>query len=636
MIGHVDSSRLVELTDVVRCSTMMVMKWHNKCYAKVLQIIAVVVIIIAWCLRCYKITTVPLGATVDEVSYGYIAYSLTQTGRDEHGVSWPLLFTAYGDQKLPGQVYMILPWIYMVGPGLLATRLPSVLASCVLVVAIYYLVRAWSFSKWTAWLITCLYALSPAPFLLGRGAWESNIAMLFWTLGWVGLGKLMTKRVEKAKGMIWTVMWMVGWAATWYFYIPYRAITGVLMVLLVGWSWLRKGGIYQLRHYVWWAGVGLLMLVLPIVFLTNRGSNLTRFHQLEGGTVTGLVLEVDEKRTFCELYGGLPRWWCDMVYNKLTVRWRALLENFTRTVGIDFMVNTGEKSLVLQPSQTGEVVLWAYLLAVVGCVPLLRALGEKNHHGRLAWLLIVAIMLAIGPTILVGGPQKVRMSALWPMVFLLAAWGGDFLLDCWQRYRREGDKLRQMTMMVTGVLMAMITVGEGIYFLTTYFTYDTYAHEWENLAYVREINKQLQQFNPDKVYWHVSYPDALMFYAFDSNFDPVAYQQTALLGELEASGFQHTVGVDNRYFVSDVSIFELACDEMLEASGESIVVVEQEALILQAVNDYLSGEKTTDTGEKTVSPVTHIYSTNGAHEYAQIIDVNWYRQRLCPKEGVND
>ena len=43
----------------------------------------------------------PPGFSIDESSICYNAYTVSQTGRDEDGVSWPLFFRAFGEYKNP-------------------------------------------------------------------------------------------------------------------------------------------------------------------------------------------------------------------------------------------------------------------------------------------------------------------------------------------------------------------------------------------------------------------------------------------------------------------------------------------------------------------------------------------------------
>ena len=80
--------------------------------------------------------TNPPGFFVDESSVAYNAHTIAQTGRDEHGESFPLYFRAFGDYKNPVYVYMLAALFRLTGPSVTAARLLSaalgVLAALVL------------------------------------------------------------------------------------------------------------------------------------------------------------------------------------------------------------------------------------------------------------------------------------------------------------------------------------------------------------------------------------------------------------------------------------------------------------------------------------------------------------------------
>ncbi|PIP53095.1 hypothetical protein COX08_02945, partial [Candidatus Beckwithbacteria bacterium CG23_combo_of_CG06-09_8_20_14_all_34_8] len=73
----------------------------------------------------------------DEAAIGYNAYSLLLTGKDEHGVSWPLSFQSIGDYKMPGFIYLSLLSIKLFGLTVFATRFWSVLGGVLAVLGIY-------------------------------------------------------------------------------------------------------------------------------------------------------------------------------------------------------------------------------------------------------------------------------------------------------------------------------------------------------------------------------------------------------------------------------------------------------------------------------------------------------------------
>src|SRR5579859_1092348 len=76
---------------------------------------------------------VPGGLNRDEAALGYNAYSILKTGKDEYGKILPVTITSFGDEKLPGYVYALIPFIDAFGLNIFAIRLPSLLAGFVII-----------------------------------------------------------------------------------------------------------------------------------------------------------------------------------------------------------------------------------------------------------------------------------------------------------------------------------------------------------------------------------------------------------------------------------------------------------------------------------------------------------------------
>jgi 4-amino-4-deoxy-L-arabinose transferase-like glycosyltransferase len=123
----------------------MLNKNHYQRY--VLSLLLILIFSTAILVRFYKLDTIPKGALVDEASYGYIAYSLLHTGKDERGVTMPLHFQAFGDEKLPAYAYTLIPVIKAFGLDNFSTRLPSALAGALLVLVMYGLLRSMDFTE---------------------------------------------------------------------------------------------------------------------------------------------------------------------------------------------------------------------------------------------------------------------------------------------------------------------------------------------------------------------------------------------------------------------------------------------------------------------------------------------------------
>lgn len=149
--------------------------------------VLILIAILAFSLRVYKLGEYPVGLTWDEPALGYNAYSILKTGRDEYGKLFPLTFKSFGDFKPGLFIYYLVPFVAIFGLTKFSIRLPSALAGVGTVVAIFFLTKI-IFSKrkeftWLPYLTSLLLAISPWNIHFSRGAWEINLALFTIVLG---------------------------------------------------------------------------------------------------------------------------------------------------------------------------------------------------------------------------------------------------------------------------------------------------------------------------------------------------------------------------------------------------------------------------------------------------------------------
>lgn len=133
----------------------------------------------------------PSGLNRDEAALGYNAYSLLKTGKDEWGKSYPVSITSFGDQKLPGYIYTLIPFVAVFGLETWVVRLPSLLAGLAIILGMGLIAssvaRALKLSEKSQLslsLITMLLiAISPWQMHFSRVAYETHLAMAFFVLG---------------------------------------------------------------------------------------------------------------------------------------------------------------------------------------------------------------------------------------------------------------------------------------------------------------------------------------------------------------------------------------------------------------------------------------------------------------------
>src|SRR5258708_2559089 len=97
------------------------------------------IIILAFVLRFYKLNSYP-ALNADEASIGYDAYSLIQTGHDQHGNAWPIDFQSFNDYKPGLYVYIVLPFVKILGLNEWSVRIPNAAIGVLIVPVVYLLV----------------------------------------------------------------------------------------------------------------------------------------------------------------------------------------------------------------------------------------------------------------------------------------------------------------------------------------------------------------------------------------------------------------------------------------------------------------------------------------------------------------
>src|SRR4030067_2648146 len=98
------------------------------------------ILTLAALLRFWKLDSYP-ALNADEAAIGYNAYSLLQTGHDEHGNPWPIHFQSFNDYKPGLYFYLVLPFIKFLGLNVWSVRLPNAFIGVLTVVAVYLLIK---------------------------------------------------------------------------------------------------------------------------------------------------------------------------------------------------------------------------------------------------------------------------------------------------------------------------------------------------------------------------------------------------------------------------------------------------------------------------------------------------------------
>jgi len=140
------------------------------------------IMLLGFVLRVSYLDKYPPGISWDEVSHGYNAYSILQTGRDEWGKLLPLSnFRAYGDYPLSLNLYLTIPSIAISGLNEFSIRFPHAFLGTLTIAAAYFLALGITKSKKISLLTSLLVAIEPFNWFLSRFVAQSNLSVFFLT-----------------------------------------------------------------------------------------------------------------------------------------------------------------------------------------------------------------------------------------------------------------------------------------------------------------------------------------------------------------------------------------------------------------------------------------------------------------------
>lgn len=142
-------------------------------------------------LRFYKNTTNPVSLSIDEVSYGYSAYSILKTARDENNEFMPLVFRSTGDYKNPLLVYTLVPTIALFGLNEFSVRFTTALFGTLCIPLFFFLLKSLVRGNKVAIVGSTLLTISPWHIYYSRFAHDTLIGLFIIMLGMLFFYKML-------------------------------------------------------------------------------------------------------------------------------------------------------------------------------------------------------------------------------------------------------------------------------------------------------------------------------------------------------------------------------------------------------------------------------------------------------------
>lgn len=339
----------------------------------------VLIILLAFVLRFYQLGELP-ALNADEAALGYNAYSLLETGKDEHGNPWPIHFQSFNDYKPGLYVYLIMPLIKIFGLSIWTVRIPGALLGVATVWVIYLLVRKLDKRKLFALLSALLLAISPWHIHFSRGGWEVNVATFFITLG------IYLFLVAKTKPWIF-VLSLFSFSLSLYTYHSARLIVPLLGLCLLIFYFKRVK-----KKWKPFAIAVTLNIIICIPLLLNLAgpAGISRASGVGLLADSGPRSRADEQRGEHIEY---QDFFAKLTHNKLVNYSLAFASNWGEHFWGEFLFLSGDEIERSRVPETGQLHMFEIVTVAVGLFMFIR----KGRKLRLivAWALIAPLAASL-------------------------------------------------------------------------------------------------------------------------------------------------------------------------------------------------------------------------------------------------
>lgn len=525
------------------------------------KIFLILVLLLALAVRFYRINQLPSGFNADEAAIGYNAYSLLETGKDEHGNRWPLHFQSFNDFKPGGYIYLILPLVKFFGLNEFVVRLPSILAGVLSVYLIYLLVselfpKPKLFGFLTIGGIAAFFlALSPWHIHFSRGAWETSVATFFQLLGiWLFL--------KGTKKPIFFIPSIITFIFSTYVYHSTRLTTPLLLLFLVV-VYRRK--IWENKKIL--TGILLVGLVLGVPLLVSFAkSGTVRFSGV------GLVADVgplwDVNRLRGEHGGNTNAFWLRIIHNWPLSYFFRLAKNWASHFEAEFLFVTGDKIKRSNCPDMGQFYWLDLFFLLTGFYFWFRK-KEKKFILPFYWLLIAPIPAAIT----FQAPHALRAQTMVYPWLIISAFGAYHLLLFLKKKKALFLKL------FLGIVL-FFYLSNFAYFLNQYFVIypQKYPEAWEYgfkelVAYLGPIKNDYS-----KIYVTEVYDQPYILFLFYLKYPPEKFQTEAKLTP-RGKFFFSTVRDFDRFHFERIDLENLKGEENILIVGTDEEIPEGENII---------------------------------------------------------
>jgi len=506
-----------------------------------------VLVILVWFvgafLRFYKLNSIPMGLNKDESAIAYNAYSIKETGKDEHGIKNPLYFKSYGDYKMPVYIYGTRYIFHVFGVNEFSVRFLSAFFGTVSLLFIflftYELTRKIMLSITSMILLT----INPWHLFFSHAAFEVNVALCFTLLGSYCL--LLARR--KKFQLLFMLCAVFFFAVSSYTYNVSRVVSPFILVSFILFFYTD---LKSIKRSVLVGFILLFLILLSPLFIAQdyREGLYTQQHVL----ITGVDYSTQIMQMRSNL-SELPSLLTKLLFNNFTLIVWQYIKNVFRLFSVDFFFINGSSHLINGIGNVGMLYLFELPALIIGMISLIKR-HDRSIYPVLLWL---GVIVVVGSLVL-EVPNATRHYFILIPFIILSAYGLNEIV--WYIFR-----LKRPLLLIHAFLFGSFIAYSVIFFLINFF----YIFPLKSADPWRAIDKQVVNDiqKSQSYYKKIIFDDRVDFaytsFLFYSLYPPnqyhkeAVYKKNGLLLTLEKAGKYefHTVDWKKEYVQGERKLF---------------------------------------------------------------------------------
>ena len=233
----------------------------------IFKVTLILIVLLGVFLRLYNLGGSPPSVNWDEAAWGYNAYSVLLTGKDEYGKLLPIFTRSFDEYKSTLPMYLMIPFIKVLGLNVQAVRLPSALLGAASIFLIYLLCKKIFNDEKTALFAAFLFAIEPWAVHFSRVYYDANEALFFLLAGFLLF-------ILSKKRNVFLPFSALAFMISLYTYNSEKVLVPLFIIILV---FLNKQELKKYsRKIIYFSTAILVVFIIPFIILAFAGESFAR------------------------------------------------------------------------------------------------------------------------------------------------------------------------------------------------------------------------------------------------------------------------------------------------------------------------------------------------------------------------